>query len=103
MSTKSALSMKKLKNDLFLSSFNSISACFCGRETRHTHRGGRHRAGPAHTTYLAGRLDEGDVGFHPQRPIDVDNVFVELEQEDNKDKDSIHHSEGEDCYIPKFL
>lgn len=54
-------------------------------------------------TYLAGLFDEGDVGFDPQRPVDMDSVFVELEQEDNNDKDSIHHDEGEDCYIPKFL
>lgn len=75
-------------------------------ERHGTHIEGGTAAGPGQhtpTTYLAGRLDEGDVGFHPQRPLDVDHVFVELEQEDNKDKDSIHHSEGEDCYIPEFL
>lgn len=53
-------------------------------------------------TYLARSLDEGDVGFDPQGPGDVNCIFVELEQEDNKNKDSIHHSEGEDCQIPKL-
>ena len=57
----------------------------------------------ANSTYLTGRLDEGNVGFHPQRPLDMNSIFVQLEQEDNKDKDSIQHSEGEDRYIPKFL
>lgn len=57
----------------------------------------------AHTTYLTGCLHEGNVGFHPQRPLNMNSIFVQLEQEDNKDKDSIHHTEGEDCYIPKFL
>lgn len=98
MRTKSALSMKKATNDLFLSSSKASSIFFCKGDTQTTHMTQRHvmmAAGASNwpLTYLARLLVEGDICLDAQRPIDVDNILVELEQEHNENKDGIQHGE----------
>lgn len=99
MRTKSALSMKKATKDLFLSSSSSCSTFFCKGDihTAHmTHALTQAASGAGEVpgmTYLACLLVEGNVCLHAKRPVDVDSIFVQLEQEDNENKDGIHHAE----------
>ena len=45
--------------------------------------------------YLSRLLDECDVIFHTERPVDVNVVLVQLQQEHDQDEERVTHQEDE--------
>lgn len=61
---------------------------------------GTYKSNTSPVSYLLGRLIERNVRFNPERPADVQFIFIELKQKHDHDKQGIHHEETKHGLVP---